>query len=116
MDAHLTAPCVILGSDTSRSLLVTLEDPLGLARAQGSIAAAASAIAPGTISAKVYDEFAKQLKDSLSQKGVKATVIPVEPTAFKPAGSTHIAQDIGIAIAATGVLGIVFYLFTRGSK
>lgn len=106
----------VLGADTSKAILIKVKNAGQLAASQGALASIAAQLLPATIESKVYSTMRDKLADSLAKEHVDADVTIVEPTAWKPAGSSHIALDIGIAAAGVGVLAILWQLFARRYK
>ncbi len=104
-------------AETNRALLLRFKDPGAVARSQGgSVASFANAIAPGTIEAEVYNRAVPEVVKSLQSKGIEAEVTVVEPRSFLAAGNSHIAADLGFAIGGAGVVGLLWFLFSSGSK
>jgi hypothetical protein len=58
------------------------------------------------------DEFKKKL----TAQGIEADISVVEPRAFMPASSSHIATDVAFAIGGMGVVGLLWYLFSSGRR
>jgi len=106
----------VIGQETNRALLVKLKDPGALARSQGSVAALAQGIAPATIEATVYTTAAGEVQKALAARGIPSEVSVVEPGQFRPAGSSHVAQDIGFAIGGMGIVGLLWWLFSGRRK
>lgn len=98
---------------TGTAILIKVNNTAALAKSQGQVAALAQSLLPATIEAKVYDTIATQLKSALGQQGVEADVTLVQPAAWKPANSSHIAADIGFAIGGAGLLAVIMWLVQR---
>jgi hypothetical protein len=113
---YMTGLDEILGADTNRAILIKVNNAGELARSQGFIATFAQALAPASIEGKVYSTMAQQLRDSLKEKQVDADVTVVEPGAWRPAGSSHIATDVAVGLTAFGVAAILWRLLAGGRK
>lgn len=104
-------PSPTVGSDqeTNRAILIRLNDPAEIARRDGTTAAIAQTLAPATVEARVFDDLAVKLRDSLKGYHVDADVSVVEPTSWTTAStSKHLWQDIAIGIGAVGVAALVW--------
>lgn len=101
--------------DSDHAILIKIKNAGELARSQGFVATLAQAALPSTIETQVYKKVIDELRGALSSKNVDVDVKMVDPAAWRPAGSTHLWQDIGIAIGGAGVLTIVlhFLLYRR---
>lgn len=103
--------------NTNRAILIRVRNAAELARSQGAVATIAQAIVPATIEAKVYEEMAKKLQESLKANNVDAEITVVEPSKFKSATNGHLAQDAVVgAVAISGVVGLLalIYHFVAG--
>ena len=103
-------------SATERAILIRLRDPGALARGQGATAAFAEQLAPATIEAQVYDEVANQIDAALAAKNVDADISIVEPKVWSPAGLAHVGSDIALFMGGAGLVGVIYWLFSRGKK
>lgn len=101
----------VFGQETNQAILIKVKNTDALAKSQGGFASFAQTLAPALIESKVYQTIADTLKQKLAEQHVDADVSVVEPNAFRPAGSSHVGTDIGYAIGAFGIIGILWYVF-----
>jgi hypothetical protein len=99
--------------DTNRALLIKIKNPAELARSQGAVAAFVQTLAPSTIEAKIYEAMREKLSAALKAENVDAEVTIVEPKAFKAAGVSHVARDVGLVVAGVGGLALMWHFFKR---
>jgi hypothetical protein len=97
---------------TNRAILIRVRNAAELARSQGALASLAQTLVPATIEAKVYDEMAKKLQDSLKSNNVDAEITIVEPKKFQSATNGHVGHDIIVgAVAVSGVVGLLALIY-----
>jgi hypothetical protein len=102
--------------DTGKGILIKLSNPAAIARSQGNMAALAQGLAPATIESKVYDGARDEISKSLKLKGIDADVTVVQSGAFHPADGSHVWTDLAFAIGGAGIIGIFWWLASRGRK
>lgn len=103
-------------AESAKAILIRLRDPGALARTQGSVASFAQALAPATIEAKVLETVKDQIGQSFKDKGIDADISIVQPGNFALADNSHIAADVGFAIGGAGMIGLFWFLFSRGRR
>ena len=108
----------VLGADqeTNRAILIRVRNAGELARSQGAVASLAQSLAPATVEGRVYGEMAKQLSQSLKAKNIDADVSVVEPSMWKPAGSSHVWIDVGFAVGGAGLFALLMHFFGGGRR
>jgi hypothetical protein len=93
----------IVGAGGDQYVAIRLRDVGGLVKQQGGATGSlAFQIAPQTISSKVYDEMAKQIADSMAQKGVQADV-SVQSAPGIQAQRGELFRGVLLGVAGVGV-------------
>lgn len=101
----------VLGVGTvDKVITLRLRDPIGAARAsgrKGRVAALAALLVPDAIAAEVYRNVAKEIEESMKDKGVDAEVAVLEGA---PSGKVFRSTFVEGAAVGGGVVGLVWLL------
>jgi hypothetical protein len=101
--------------DVPQAVLVQLNDPIAVAKAQGAIASISATYLPSTTKQQVYSGLATQLQSKLADQGIDATVTVVSPSKYAPSVPPTFTK-LGYFVAGAAAASLACYIHSKMKK